>query len=76
MTKDIVKETLAYTVEEFAAYSGYGRTTIDEAISRGDLAASYATRGKGVIEIEEGRRWLRSLPNERPDKPAARRGAA
>lgn len=65
MTKDITKETLAYTVEEFAAYTGYGRTTIDEAIARGDLAASYANK-KGVIDIDEGKRWIKSLPKERP----------
>ncbi len=65
MTKDIVKETLAYTVEEFAAYTGYGRTTIDEAIARGELKPSYATYGKGVIELEEGKRWIKSLPNDR-----------
>lgn len=64
---DPVKETLAYTVEEFAAYTGYGRTTIDEAIARGDLSPRYANK-KGVIDIEEGRRWLRSLPSERPVK--------
>lgn len=69
MTKDVIKETLAYTVEEFAAYTGYGRTTIDEAIARGDLIARYANQ-KGVIDIEEGRRWLRSLDTERPPRKA------
>ncbi len=69
MTKDVIKETLAYTVEEFAAYTGYGRTTIDEAIARGDLIARYANQ-KGVIDIEEGRRWIRSLDTERPPRKA------
>lgn len=64
MTKEVVKETISYSIEEFAAYTGYGRTTIDEAIARGDLVASYAN-SKGVIEIEEGRRWVKSLPKER-----------
>lgn len=59
------KETLAYTIEEFAAATGYGRTTIDEAIARGDLIASYANK-KGVIDIDEGRRWIKTLPTERP----------
>jgi len=76
VTKEIVKETLAYTIEQFAAATGYGRTTIDEAIARGDLAASYATPGKGVIYIEEGRRWLESLPKERPERPVTRGSAA
>jgi hypothetical protein len=69
VTKDVIKETLAYTVEEFAAYTGYGRTTIDEAIARGDLIARYANQ-KGVIDIEEGRRWIRSLDTERPARKA------
>jgi hypothetical protein len=69
VTKDVIKETLAYTVEEFAAYTGYGRTTIDEAIARGDLIARYANQ-KGVIDIEEGRRWIRSLDTERPPRKA------
>lgn len=67
MTKEIVKETLAYTVEEFATATGYGRTTIDEAIARGELSPVYANK-KGVIPSEEGRRWIRSLPTERPTK--------
>lgn len=67
--KEIVKETLSYSVEEFAAATGYGRTTIDEAIARGDLIARYANQ-KGVIDIEEGRRWIRSLDTERPNRKA------
>lgn len=69
MTKEIVKETLAYSVEEFASYTGYGRTTIDEAIARGELSPVYANK-KGVIPIEEGKRWVRSLSTERPTKVA------
>lgn len=56
---------LAYSVAEFAAATGYGRSTIDEAIARGDLIASYANK-KGVIDIDEGRRWIKSLPHEPP----------
>lgn len=72
MTKQIIKlakETLAYTVEEFAAATGYGRTTIDEAIARGDLRPKFANQ-KGIILKEEGERWLLSLPDERPAKSA------
>lgn len=56
---------LAYSVAEFAAATGYGRSTIDEAIARGDLVASYANK-KGVIDVDEGRRWIKSLPHEPP----------
>lgn len=65
MKKEVIKETISYTVEEAAAATGYGRTTIDEAIARGDLLASYANQ-KGVIDIDELRRWVKSLPRERP----------
>lgn len=56
---------LAYTVKEFAQATGYGETTIREHIADNNLTLSYAN-SKGTIALEEGLRWLRSLPTEKP----------
>lgn len=55
----------SYTVKEWAQACGYGETTIREAEEAGELAFSYAN-SKPVVTLEEGLRWLRSLPTEKP----------
>lgn len=55
----------AYTRVEWAKACGYGITTIKDAITDGKLVESFANT-KGVITLEEGMRWLRSLPQEPP----------
>lgn len=59
----------AYTVKEFAEACGLGETTIRDHIELGNLVPSYPTKTKAIIPLEEGLRWLRSLPT---DKPGAR----
>jgi len=66
-------EKLAYTYDEAGESSGYGKTTIKEAVLRGDLIASYANTHP-VIDADELKRWIKSLPHEpvrRPKKRAA-----
>jgi excisionase family DNA binding protein len=53
---------LALTPEELAESTGVGRTTIFEAIRNSELTAYKAGNRTTLIEVEEGRRWLRSLP--------------
>jgi hypothetical protein len=55
---------LAYTIEEAADATGYSRSTIKLALVTGNLRAGYAN-SKPVIEADELRRWILSLP-ERP----------
>ena len=62
MTKEI--ERIAYTLSEFAEATGFGVTSIREAIAAGDLVPSYH-KSKPVIEKDEGTRWVKSLPAER-----------
>lgn len=54
----------AFTVAEFAKACGLGETTIREHIAANKLVLSYPTRTKGIITLEEGLRWLRTLPSE------------
>jgi excisionase family DNA binding protein len=53
---------LSLTPEELAESAGVGRTAIFEAIRDKQLTAYKAGRRTTLIEVEEGRRWLRSLP--------------
>jgi predicted transcriptional regulator len=57
----------AYTVAEWAAACGLGETTIRQHIEDGNLVPSYPTKTKAIIPVEEGMRWLRTLPTEKPD---------
>jgi hypothetical protein len=54
---------LAFTFEEAAAATGYGKTVIKLAVRDGDITASYAN-SKPVIRRAELDRWLESLPSE------------
>jgi excisionase family DNA binding protein len=53
---------MALTPEELAESTGVGRTTIFEAIRNSELTARKAGNRTTLIECEEARRWLRSLP--------------
>ena len=53
---------LALTPEQLAESTGVGRSTIFEAIRNEKLTARKAGNRTTLIEYEEARRWLRSLP--------------
>jgi len=58
-------EKVAVSVAEAAKLVGYSDSFMRTMIHNHHLVASYAN-SKAVIEIEELRRWVRSLPNEVP----------
>jgi excisionase family DNA binding protein len=64
---------LSLTPEELAESTGVGRTTIFEAIRNKELTARKSGNRTTLIELEEGRRWLRSLPwrGRPPESPSA-----
>lgn len=67
---EITFDRPAYTVAEFARAVGLGETTIREHIEDNKLIASYPN-SKAIITLEEGLRWLRTLPNEKPERRAS-----
>lgn len=58
---------LAYTVDEAAEAAGVSVTTIVEACRDGFLVKSYPN-SRPVILVDELRRWLESLPHEKPTR--------
>lgn len=56
---------LAFSLPEAADATGYGLTTIKEAIAANDLVPRYANR-KPVIPADELTRWINSLPTTSP----------
>jgi excisionase family DNA binding protein len=63
---------MALTPEELAESAGIGRSRVFEAIRNRELTAYKAGRRTTLIEVEEGRRWLRSLPTRgRPPENAS-----
>lgn len=58
---------LALTYDEAAEAVGYSRSVIERAVKANRLLATYATV-KPVIQVDELKRWLDSLPTERPVK--------
>lgn len=58
---------LAYSIPEAAEATGYGETTIKEAIKAGDLIPRYANR-KPVIPTGELERWIDSRPTISPSR--------
>lgn len=58
-------ERVAVTIAEASRLVGYSGSFLRVAIQNHDLLPSYAN-SKAVIEIEELRRWVRSLPPEPP----------
>lgn len=59
----------SYTVVEWAEACGIGETTIREHERAGNLTFSYPN-SKAIITLEEGMRWLRSLPSQKPERAA------
>jgi len=66
-------DKLAYSIPNFADAVDLSVTTIRLAIDRGELKVGYPTQSarKPVIERDEGVRWLKTLPSERPEKVPA-----
>jgi len=54
-------ELIAVAIEAVPALVGVSRTRIFEAIRNGELSARKAGRST-IIEIEELKRWIKSLP--------------
>ncbi len=54
-------EQLAFTISEACNAARIGRTTLYEAIKRGDLVATKYGR-KTLIRVEDLRTWLAGLP--------------
>jgi hypothetical protein len=54
-------DCIAYPLPEAARIAGISRTRIFEAVRNKELTARKAGRST-IIEIEEPRRWVRSLP--------------
>ena len=57
-------ERMAYDKDTLASLVCLGRTTIDEAVKRGDLIAVYPAKKKPIVTREEALRWLATLPTE------------
>ena len=62
--KAIEKAPLAYSIQEFAAATGMGVTKVNDAIRDGRLIPSYWD-SKPLIDVDEGRRFIKSLPAEK-----------
>jgi len=63
----LVLDKLAYSLDEFADAVSLSKEFIRQQIAAGLLTPSYAGT-KPLIMREEGERWLRSLPAERPTR--------
>lgn len=61
-------DKLAYSIPNFATAVDLSVDTIRKAIDNGDLIPSYPTKAgrKPIIDVDEGKRWLKALPSERP----------
>lgn len=64
-----VLDKLAYSIPNFAAAVDLSVEKVRQHIARGELFATYVD-SKPLIMREEGERWLRSRPTERPDRAA------
>lgn len=62
-------DKISYSVQNLAAATDLSVDSIQKAIKRSDLVPSYFGT-KPVIMAEEARRWIASLPNEKPEKAA------
>lgn len=66
---DIKLDKLAYSLDNFAAAVDLSKEKVRQHIDRGELVPSYVDH-KPLIMREEGERWLRSRPSERPERAA------
>ena len=62
--KQIEKQPLAYSIQEFAHATGMGVTKVTDAIRDGRLIPSYWD-SKPLISFDEGKRFIDSLPAEK-----------
>jgi len=53
---------LSFTPAELAHSAGVGRTRVFEAIRDGELEARKAGSRTTIIEVDEAKRWIQSLP--------------
>lgn len=56
-------DPIAYTIPDAAEACGVSETVLKEAITAGDITRRYPT-SKPVIEADELREWVKSLPLE------------
>lgn len=59
---------LAYSVAGFAKAVDMSESVIREEIKAGRLLSVYPRGGKQIITAEDGRKWLNSLPSEKPSR--------
>lgn len=62
-------DKLSYSVQNLAAATDLSVDSIQKAIKKDELVPSYFG-SKPIILRDEARRWLASLPNEKPEKAA------
>ncbi len=62
-------DKIAYSLPNFAKAVDLSIEKIRQHIDRGELVPSYVD-SKPLIMREEGERWLRTRPNERPERAA------
>lgn len=63
--KPVEKQPLSYSIQEFAHATGMGVTKVNDAIRDGRLIPSYWD-SKPLISFTEGKRFIESLPAEKP----------
>lgn len=66
MNETPVLDKLAYSIPNFAKAVDVSIEKVRQHIARGNLVRTYIDT-KPVIMREEGLRWLRSLPSEKPE---------
>ena len=59
---------LAYSVAGFAKAVDLSESVIREEIKEGRLLSVYPRGGKQIITADDGRKWLDSLPSEKPSR--------
>lgn len=66
---DAPLDKLSYSVQNLASATDLSVDSITKAIKKGDLVPNYFGT-KPLITRDEARRWLDSLPNEKPERAA------
>lgn len=62
-------DKLSYSVQSLALATDLSVDSIQKAIKRSELVPSYYG-AKPLIPVAEAKRWLSSLPNEKPERAA------
>lgn len=58
--------TISLTADQASESTGIGKTTLYAAARRGDLEVRWVGRQKFVVEPDELRAWVRTLPTVKP----------